>query len=31
MAMNMVVGDIVEIKSNQRVPADMVILATDDP
>lgn len=31
MAMDMKVGDVVEIKSNQRVPADMVILATDDP
>lgn len=31
MAMDMKVGDIIEVKSNQRVPADMVILATDDP
>ena len=31
MAMDMRVGDIIEIKSNQRVPADIVILATDDP
>lgn len=30
MAMEMRVGDVVEVRSNQRIPADMVILATED-
>lgn len=25
------VGDIVLVKTNQRIPADLVVLATDDP
>lgn len=29
--MNIKVGDIIEVKSNQRIPADMVILSTEDP
>jgi phospholipid-translocating ATPase len=31
LSMNIKVGDIVEVKSNQRIPADMVILSTEDP
>lgn len=28
LSMNIKVGDIIEVKSNQRIPADMVILST---
>lgn len=30
MSMDIKVGDIIEVKSNQRIPADMIILSTED-
>jgi phospholipid-translocating ATPase len=30
-SMDIKVGDVIEVRSNQRIPADLVILSTDDP